>query len=71
MARPVVTQAERARKIDAATDELTAHVLSALSYSSSKGYGHPDTIAAWEVVETLGATIHRQSRFLAGKGKGG
>jgi hypothetical protein len=25
----------------------------------------------WEIVENLGATVHRQSRILAGKSRGG
>lgn len=31
----------------------------------------PGNLEKWEAVEKLGATIHRQSRLLAGKTRGG
>lgn len=57
------TRAQRAADVSAATKALPAALRAAKS--------DPDNLALWVTVETLGATIHRQSRLLAGKPRGG
>lgn len=71
MARPATTPAQRAASVNTAADALPQTIARAVRVSMEHGWSHPDALAAWAVVETHGATIHRQSRLLAGKSKGG
>lgn len=57
------TNERRIADIRAALDELPAAFAAAES--------DPDNTAKWEVVERLGATVHRRGRLLAGKARGG
>ena len=67
MPRPAKTAAQRAADVKAAADALPAALAAAMAAT-----GDADaTRAAWDRVEVLGATIHRQSRILAGKSRGG
>jgi hypothetical protein len=71
MPRPAKTRAERAADIVAAASALPALVARAQDTEREHGATDPRTIRAWENVEVNGATVHRQSRPLAGKSKGG
>jgi hypothetical protein len=51
----------------AAVQEATKALPAALKAAAAD----PDNEALWEAVEQLGATVHRQSRLLAGKTRGG
>lgn len=62
---------DRAEKIFAATRGLTSAIQTASDALADYGADDPRTHAAWEAVEARGAIIHRQSRLLAGKSKGG
>jgi hypothetical protein len=57
------TRAQRAAEVEAAATALRDALAAALA--------SPDDESLWSVVETHGAVIHRQSRLLAGKSKGG
>ena len=57
------TREQRAADVQAAVKALPAALRAALA--------DPANEAAWEAVEQLGATVHRQSRLLAGKTRGG
>jgi hypothetical protein len=57
------TRDQRAADVEAAVKALPAALRAALSAPADE--------AAWEAVETLGATVHRQARLLAGKKRGG
>ena len=56
-------RADRIVKVQAASAALPAALRAAQA--------NPDDLTLWAAVEELGATIHRQSRLLAGKSKGG
>lgn len=71
MARPIVSRAVRARNIMTAYQALEFLIRAAEGTEKQYGESHPATLRAWESVEVHGATIHRQSRLLAGKSKGG
>ena len=58
-----MTKEERAKKVREAAKALPAAIRVAML--------DVDNEAKWEVVEQLGATIHRQGRLLAGKARGG
>lgn len=60
-----MTRNERAAKVEEAVAALPAALRRAVSTPE------PDDLDAWEAVEKLGATVHRQARLLAGKSKGG
>jgi len=61
-----MTRDDRIRKV------TEAHrALAGLLKAAKAAEGTPDDLAAWAAVEVQGATIHRQSRLLAGKTKGG
>lgn len=62
MPRPAMTPAMRAQKVSAAIVALP----DAISVAVKSG-----SVTDWERVEELGAIVHRQSRLLAGKSKGG
>jgi hypothetical protein len=67
MPRPKLAPAERIASVVYALDSLPTLVARA----SALPQGTPEALRAWEAVEVHGATIHRQSRLLAGKSKGG
>lgn len=67
----IQTPASRAALVADAAKHLAGLVNVAQDWSRREGPTGPNTVAAWEAVERQGATVHRQSRFLAGKGKGG
>lgn len=71
MSRAPKSPAERCADTLAAVDSLPAAVAAAKAAAFEHGWTDPRTIAAWADVEVLGATVHRQSRLLAGKSKGG
>jgi len=61
--RAAKTRDDRAAEVKAAATALRKALTAALA--------SPDDLALWGEVERHGATIHRQSRLLAGKSKGG
>jgi hypothetical protein len=71
MARPSKTPASRVRDVGDAGRALAAALDRAEAAVRTHGYDHAETRSAWETVENIGATIHRQSRILAGKSRGG
>lgn len=71
MARPTLTPSQRAANVAAAASKLEEAVKSAAVALSTYGPSDARTVAAWETVEQHGAIVHRQSRLLAGKSKGG
>lgn len=71
MPRPSLTPAQRAANVAVAASRLESSVKAAIVALSTYGPTDPRSIAAWETVEADGATVHRQSRLLAGKSKGG
>jgi hypothetical protein len=66
-----ITAEQRAEKVREAIVELADSIAIAIVTLKTHGPSHPDTLARWESVEKAGATVHRQSRLLAGKSKGG
>lgn len=66
-----ITPEERAQRVVAAITELADSIAAAVESLRTNGPSHPATITAWEGVEKAGATVHRQSRLLAGKSRGG
>ncbi len=58
-----MTTADRVKKVHEAARDLPAALKAAKA--------EPENHELWAVVENLGATIHRQSRLLAGKPRGG
>lgn len=62
---------DRRIKTAAAVEQLPELLRAALTAEQNGGPDDPATLAAWEAVEKAGATVHRQSRLLAGKSKGG
>lgn len=68
---PQITPQQRATRVVDAINELTNSVNAAAAALLANGPSHTDTLAAWERVEKAGAIVHRQSRLLAGKSKGG
>lgn len=71
MARTPLTPVQRAANVQTAVNNLPALVRNAQQYGGLYGMTDARTLAAWEAVETAGAVVHRQSRLLAGKSKGG
>lgn len=71
MGRSALTPATRSQNVNVAAADLPAALKRAMHQSDTFGHGSPEALKAWEVVETLGATVHRQSRILAGKSRGG
>jgi hypothetical protein len=69
--RPSLTPKDRANNVAASVATLPD--LFRVAYQNLRDFGPSDarTLAAWEAVETEGATVHRQARLLAGKSKGG
>lgn len=66
-----MTPEERAEKVQQAILNLAGSIAGAIESLETNGPRHDDTLAAWEKVEKAGAVVHRQSRLLAGKTKGG
>lgn len=71
MPRPTLNPKERALNVEHAATHLPAALDTATDCALAFGPNDPRTLRAWEVVETHGAVIHRQSRLLAGKSRGG
>jgi hypothetical protein len=71
MARTAKSPSARAQDVYAAHTALIDALDRAETSMRTLGPDHADTLRAWEVVEVHGATIHRQSRLLAGKSRGG
>lgn len=71
MARPAMTPTARFVAVKIAADALPVALLAAAQALDAYGATDARTLRAWELVEVHGATIHRQSRLLAGKSKGG
>ena len=71
MPRTPLTRSDRARAVRLAVTELPGAILAAQDAETAYGPTDPRTLRAWELVETHGATVHRQGRLLAGKSKGG
>jgi hypothetical protein len=71
MSRPSLSPSDRMVKVAAARAELDAAMQAAADAAAQHGDTDARTLAAWEAVENIGATIHRQSRILAGKSRGG
>lgn len=71
------TRTARIADVDRAMDRLPALIAHANGVEAvAVGRGDdpatdPDTLAAWAEVELWGAMVHRQSRLLAGKTRGG
>lgn len=71
MARSATTPQTRTVKVLDAAAKLQAAIDDAIDVTRHCGHGSPQAFAAWAAVEDIGATIHRQSRILAGKSRGG
>lgn len=71
MPRPALTPTQRAEQVRKASDALAPALTAALAAQSDPNVSAAEQRELWEAVETHGATIHRQSRLLAGKSKGG
>lgn len=70
MPRPTMTPALRIAKVNGAARNLRATLREAVALQDSAA-SDADKRAAWILVEESAATIHRQTRLLAGKSKGG
>lgn len=66
-----MTPEDRATKVQQAIVQLADSITEAVESIKTNGPAHPSTLAAWSRVEHAGAIVHRQSRLLAGKSKGG
>ena len=71
MARTAKTPVARAADVQAAILELPEAFERAAKALREYGPTDQRTLKAWEAVEIHGATVHRQSRLLAGKSRGG
>lgn len=71
MPRPAITPEQRAAKIADAGVRLRDALAIALASANDPDVTPGDRMRLWAVVEEHGATIHRQSRILAGKSRGG
>lgn len=67
-----MTNAKRAAKVREAVANIEA-LLAAADRASASDPEHSElsTRGAWDAVEQAGAIIHRQSRILSGKPRGG
>jgi hypothetical protein len=54
-----------------AARQLAGLIRTAQTWERQDGPDAAATLAAWAAVEQAGATVHRQSRLLAGKPRGG
>lgn len=66
-----MTREQRVSKVIDAVAILQSALVNARNFDDKNGVDHEQTLIAWEAVEKLGATVHRQARLLAGKSKGG
>jgi hypothetical protein len=57
--------------VQAAAASLPIALTAAIAAASDPSNTPADVQSLWEAVENIGATIHRQSRILAGKSRGG
>jgi hypothetical protein len=71
MPRPAKTPQQRAADVAAAAAKLAALVQDAQSKSAALGWDSGPARDAWDAVEQAGAIVHRQSRILSGKSRGG
>jgi hypothetical protein len=71
MPRPAKSPVSRFADVKIALDKLPALLLAAAAAVDAHGYDSPQARAAFDAVEIEGATVHRQSRILAGKSRGG
>ena len=71
MARPATPRSTRVQNVAIAASNIVAQIERAIALEAQYGPTNAQAVAAWELVEVNGATIHRQSRLLAGKSKGG
>ena len=71
MPRHAKTPADRMTDVRTAAANLSALIDRAVAIGQRDGLTAATTLAAWEAVETNGATVHRQARILAGKSRGG
>jgi hypothetical protein len=71
MPRPTLTPDARVQNVNLASHDLPGALTRAMDATDAFGHGSPEALRAWEVVENLGATVHRQARILAGKSRGG
>jgi hypothetical protein len=67
----MITPEQRAQRVQEAIVALADSIQDATNQLEAHGPTAPVTLAAWERVEQSGAVVHRQSRLLAGKSKGG
>lgn len=66
-----ITPEQRAERVRQAIIGLADTIAAAIDSLEDNGPTDERTLAAWEEVEKSGAIVHRQSRLLAGKSKGG
>lgn len=66
-----MTAKDRATRVVVAIVELADAIDAATSALETFGPSDERTLQYWERVEKAGAIVHRQSRLLAGKSKGG
>lgn len=66
-----MTPEERAAKVIEAVSGLADSIAAAIESLEANGPTDERTLEAWGEVERAGAVVHRQSRLLAGKPKGG
>jgi hypothetical protein len=71
MPRKPLTPTERAFKVQQAANALASAIQAAYAAMGDPNVSAQERAELWEAVEEHGATIHRQSRLLAGKSKGG
>lgn len=65
------TRDARVEDVGDAITKLPALYAAAVRAEKRKGGDHVDVLALWAEVELVGAVVHRQSRLLAGKPRGG
>lgn len=68
---PQITPEQRALKVQTAIMELALRIGAAVDSLKDDGPTADSTLQAWAKVEEAGAVVHRQSRLLAGKSRGG
>lgn len=71
MPRKPLTPHDRAANVAQAADDLMPALRAAIAAQHDPNCSDAEKQRRWEIVETHGATIHRQSRLLAGKSRGG
>lgn len=67
----MITPKQRSERVVAAITALADTINAAVAALQEYGPTDERTLRAWEAVEASGAVVHRQSRLLAGKSKGG